>query len=393
MWSLIVEKGKQKGLKFNIKGSGVLTLGRLSSNQIKIEDSLISRTHCRFLSRDKRLFVEDLNSSHGTTVNFEKVSNKEIFVGDMVLVGNTEIWVQGVEKDAFLGNTIGGYTFHYLLGRGGQGIVYLAEQSNLKRICAVKVLNQSLSDDESYRNSFLFEARVAAALNHENLIGIYDVYEQGDKVFFSMEHMPGGSLADIVSSEGEIPIKLCIKYIIEAAKGLAYIHGKGFVHKDIKPANFMVDGDGVLKIGDFGITAANNEQNTEGKVMGSPHFMSPEHILKKEVDERSDLYSLGCSAYRMITGKLPFTGKSVSEIVSGHVKRPAPSFVGVDPGLNDSAAKVLDKLLFKEKDNRFSSAKEFISFFKRAVSGEPERRKEGGKKSGRIGKRKIFRRR
>jgi len=391
MWRIIVEKGSQKGLKVNINGDGSFTIGRQNTNKLALEDMQISRKHCRLTSKDGRLFIEDLNSSHGTVVNYEKVSKKELCSNDLIFLGDTELWVVGGEPDLFLGKNIYGYMFHFLLGRGGQGVVYLAEQVNLQRTVAVKVLNKDLCDDQKYRDSFISEAKLAAALNHENLIGIYDIYDQDGIVFFSMEHMSGGSIADVISSSGKIAIADCITYLLQAARGLDHIHSKGYIHKDIKPGNLMIAGDGVLKIGDFGITSSDNKKN-KGVVLGSPHYMSPEHILNKTMDTRSDLYSLGCSAYRMMTGKLPFTGKSIKEIVTAHLREKAPSFKGIDKNLNTKTAVVLDKLLNKSPEHRYSTAKEFIDSLEDSLSTSSTKKKKKSSSHG-LHKKKIYRRR
>jgi len=350
----------------------------------------ISVSPTRIVSRGERLFVQDLDSHNGTHVNYQSITKLELKPDDMIQVGETEISVMIDEEDPFIGNTIEGYEFIRRLGRGGEGTVYLANQIKLEREVAVKVLDKDLSASPEARKRFITEARTAATLNHTHLVGIYDIVEDGDLVFFSMEFMAKGSLADLALIKKKISIDEVLDYINQALEGLVYLHKKGLVHRDIKPANFMLDEDRVMKIGDFGIASAGHTDVEKGHVLGSPHFMSPEHIQGLQLDARSDLYSLGCTAFRLMAGMPPFVGSTVKEILNAHLNSPPPLFRHAVPKIKPKIAKILDRLLSKEPEKRYADAVAF-----KAVLENPNRAgrqgglKKGSLKRGRnIGKRK-----
>jgi len=359
MWRLIIEKGSEKGRIIKIKGDGSISIGGAQKNGITLDDELISDVHCLLTTKGEKLFIEDCQSEIGTQVNYEDTKKGELKEGDLIQVGASEIWVLSGKVNPLLGNTLGGYLFHIIVGRGGQGIVYLAEQVNLHRIVAVKVLDPTLASIEEKRKCFLDEARIAATLNHTHLVGIYDIVEEGEYVFFSTEYMSEGSLEDLLSIHKKLPIEDVLNYLIQASEGLSYLHNKGLVHKDIKPANFMLDEEGTLKIGDFGIASAGNTSTKGGKVLGSPYYISPEQILKKELDSRCDLYSLGCTAFKLMTGRPLFTGKTIKEILTAHLKSRPTRFRDAVPEIKNKVAKILDTLLSKNPDNRYNDASEF----------------------------------
>jgi serine/threonine protein kinase len=210
----------------------------------------------------------------------------------------------------------GQYSLERELGRGGMGIVYLAREVELDRYVALKVLPPQLSVDQETRERFLREARTAASLTHPHLVPIYRVGEVADIVFFTMAFVDGGTLGDRLRDRGPLTPTAATKLLREVAQALAYAHGRGIVHRDIKPDNILIERDsGRVLVSDFGIAA--REQTSDGNVMGSMHFMSPEQESGRAIDARSDLYSLGVVGYLALSGKLPVHGRSLATAAPG----------------------------------------------------------------------------
>ncbi|MGE4158309.1 MAG: protein kinase [Planctomycetota bacterium] len=355
MWRLQVERGPLKGKNYRLKGSGSVSVGRSSKNGIVIPDEMMSRIHCRLIANGDRLKLEDLGSHNGVQVNHLGVKTCDLANGDLIILGETEISVFLAEQeDPLIGKEIQGYKILERIGRGGGGTVYLAEQTKLLRKVAVKVLAPELSSQPEYVNRFLNEARTAATLTHPHLVGVFDIVHEESTVFFSMEHMQGGSLGELAMTEKVLAPAVVTAHLVQACQGLDYIHKKGFVHRDIKPANLMLDEAGTLKIGDFGIALRSTHGKVE-RVIGSPHFMSPEQARGLPLDSRSDLYSLGCTAFRLLSGMPPFVGASMEAVLMAHVQQKPPTFRAVK-GLSTRVATVLDPLLAKNPDERWGSA-------------------------------------
>lgn len=199
------------------------------------------------------------------------------------------------------------YKISKVLGKGGFGIVYLAHDQILDQQVAIKVM-AVMSASENELKRFIFEARTSAKLRHPGIVNIFDIAQSDAKLQLVMEYYPGGSLSLLIKQKGKIPPAQALLYTRQVAAALGFAHRKGIIHRDIKPANIFLAGDGVVKLGDFGIAAhVETHENTQtGEVMGSPLYMSPEQTRdSKNVDGRSDLYSLGLSLFHMLTGEPP----------------------------------------------------------------------------------------
>ncbi|MEM7311939.1 MAG: serine/threonine-protein kinase, partial [Planctomycetota bacterium] len=200
------------------------------------------------------------------------------------------------------------YRLLRILGVGGMGVVYLAEDTQLERMVALKILRPSLG--QAARQRFLLEARAAAGVEHDHVVTIYQVGEENQLAFLAMQWLDGETLEDRLEREAKLPIAEVARIGRELALGLAAAHNQSVVHRDIKPANVWLEADrGRTRILDFGLARAVNEnpQLTEtGMIAGTPAYMSPEQARGEVVDQRSDLFSLGCVLYRMVTGQLPF---------------------------------------------------------------------------------------
>jgi serine/threonine protein kinase len=228
-------------------------------------------------------------------------------------------------------STIGRYELVSELGRGAMGVVYKASDPVLGRSVAIKTINMALERDgiENYEARFYQEARAAGGLSHPNIVTVYDVGKNGDIAYMAMEFVEGVELRDLLSSGRPLPVAQAISIAAQVAEGLAYAHERGIVHRDIKPPNIMVTPGGSVKIADFGIARmrASESLTQTGMMLGSPKYMSPEHVLGKRADQRGDIFSLGIILYEMLTGSAPFGGENVTALMYQIVNLtpPAPS--------------------------------------------------------------------
>ncbi|MCC6244803.1 MAG: serine/threonine protein kinase [Gemmatimonadaceae bacterium] len=247
-----------------------------------------------------------------------------------------------------------------LLGKGGMGTVWLVRDRFLDRLVALKVLLEEHGDEPDRRARFLREARTSARLEHPHIIDVYRADETNGVVWFTMRFIDGESLGDRIRDRGPLPVAEGVRLLREVAWGLAYAHARGVVHRDIKPDNILLDRDsGRAVVTDFGIArdAVQGASNLtiDGHVLGSVHFMSPEQASDGALDGRSDLYALGCVAYLMFTGAVPFDGTPQSILVA-HVTRPAPSMRAAAPHIPESVCAVIERCLAKDPAQRFATA-------------------------------------
>src|SRR5256714_3162368 len=206
------------------------------------------------------------------------------------------------------------------LGTGGMANVYLAEDQELGRRVAIKLLDDRHAADDSFIERFRREAKNAAGLSHPNIVSIYDRGEAEGTYYIAMEYLAGRSLKELIVSRGPTPIRIAIDYARQILAAIGYAHRHGIVHRDIKPHNVVVDADGRLKVTDFGIARSGASQMTEvGSIIGTAQYLSPEQAKGAPVDQRSDLYSVGIVLYEMLTGKGPFTGDTPLEIAMKHL--------------------------------------------------------------------------
>ena len=254
---------------------------------------------------------------------------------------------------------IPGYRILRELGRGGMANVYLAEQESIEREVALKVMLPALAaGDSSFSARFLREAKIVARLAHPHITAVYDVGVAGPYHYFSMEYVTGGDLKARIR-EGMMP-KLAFTIARQIAAALAFAHAKGYVHRDVKPENVLFRQDGTALLSDFGIaksTDAAIQMTATGVVIGTPHYMSPEQAQGQELDQRSDLYSLGIMLYEMLTGELPYTGNSALSIGIKHLKEPIPHLA---PPAHVYQP-LIDKLLAKSAADRFQNGEEVIA--------------------------------
>ncbi len=256
------------------------------------------------------------------------------------------------------------YQVQHKLGQGGMGWVVLAEDTKLNRKVALKVMRGRLAADKESRERFVREAKAAAQLRHDNVITIYQVDEDRGVPFFAMELLEGGTLQQRLEYPKPLSIGAAVRIAREIAQGLQVAHERGVIHRDIKPANIWLEAPrGRVKILDFGLARHVNVESGlthAGEIVGTPHYMSPEQARGKEIDCRTDLFSLGCILYRTTTGKLPFAGETLlATLTAIAVDAPAP-VIQLNPQVPHPLADLIERLLAKDPAQRPGSAGEVI---------------------------------
>ena len=251
----------------------------------------------------------------------------------------------------------GEYSLQRELGRGGMGVVYLARDVQLDRDVAIKVLPAHFARDVAARDRFLREARMAAGLSHPNIVPIHRVGEAGGFVFFVMSYVEGETLGERLRARGPLPPAEAARVMREVSWALAYAHGRGIVHRDVKPDNILLEaGTGRALVTDFGIAhggEARGPSADPGKIMGTAHFMSPEQAAGQPVDGRSDIYALGVVGYLAVSGRLPFESSNLPALILRQATETPESVMRAAPGLPPALGAAIDRSLARDPDERF----------------------------------------
>src|ERR671937_189733 len=264
----------------------------------------------------------------------------------------------------------GRYRIMRKLGTGGMANVYLAEDQELGRRVAIKMLDDRHSQDEQCVERFRREAKNAAGLSHPNIVSIYDRGEAEGTYYIAMEYLEGRTLKELIVTKGPTPIPVAIDYTRQMLGALGFAHKNGIVHRDIKPHNVVVAPDGRLKVTDFGIARSGASQMTEaGSIIGTAQYLSPEQARGAPVDPRSDLYSIGVVLYEMLTGSVPFTGDTPLEIAMKHLSTVPKQPSAKRPEVPHDLDLVALRALAKNPDDRYASADEMDDDLARVAKG------------------------
>ncbi|HWM11328.1 MAG TPA: PASTA domain-containing protein [Solirubrobacteraceae bacterium] len=267
--------------------------------------------------------------------------------------------MQRLERDTLVD---GRYKIVRKLGSGGMADVYCAEDQQLGRRVALKVLHQRFAEDAQFVERFRREASSAAGLQHPNIVGIFDRGEWDGTYYIAMEFVEGRTLKDIVLEKGPAPPDAAVDITLQILRAARFAHKRGVVHRDIKPHNVLIDTDGRVRVADFGIARAGTSDMTEtGSIMGTAQYLSPEQAQGRPVDARSDLYSIGVVLYELITGRVPFDADSPVTVALMQVNEPPPPPRSIVPEIPASLEAIVLRALEKDPARRFADADEFIA--------------------------------
>lgn len=264
------------------------------------------------------------------------------------------------------GFRLGNYRLKRKLGRGGMSTVYLAEHALMKREAAIKVLPRKRVEDSSYLARFHREAQAAAALDHPNIVRIYDVASDGNTHFIAMEFIDGQDLQTRVAAEGRLDIDLAADYIAQSAVGLQHAHDIGLIHRDIKPANLLANEKGIIKILDMGLAKFDEDEDAASltvdhneNVLGTVDYLSPEQAVDSHnVDHRADIYSLGCTLYFLLVGHAPFPEGSLAQRILKHQKSKPSPLLDKRSDIPPELVLICNRMMEKDRENRTQSAAE-----------------------------------
>ena len=261
---------------------------------------------------------------------------------------------------------IGKYIIKRRIGRGSMGVVYEGHDPFVQRSVAIKVADPESEEDPSrqrrFQRAFFIEARAAGNLHHPHIVSVYDAGMDNLQSYIVMEFVEGETLAEYTRAGQRLSVEQVVDVIFKCCKALDYAHREGVVHRDIKPSNIMLTEDGSVKIMDFGIAQMDKLDDTQPVgLVGSPNYMSPEQVKDEQIGPQSDLYSLGVVMFELLTGELPFQAESYHSLIYQIVHTSAPSVRDSRPELPDSLARVLNKALAKDLDERYQSGGEFAA--------------------------------
>ncbi|HAL45010.1 MAG TPA: serine/threonine protein kinase [Phycisphaerales bacterium] len=277
-------------------------------------------------------------------------------------------------KDA--AEQIPGYKIMGKLGAGAMAIVYKGKQISLDRIVAIKILPRRFSENPDYVKRFYKEGKAAAKLNHNNIVGAYDVGEAGGYHYFVMEYVEGKTLYEDLAKGKIFTEQEAVAITMQVASALAHAHARGLIHRDVKPKNIMINSAGIVKLADLGLArdAADVElaKSEAGKAFGTPYYISPEQIRGEiDIDGRCDIYSLGATLYHMVTGRVPFEATTPSEVMRKHLKEPLIPPDHINTALSAGCSELIEMMLEKNKNDRYASAEELMTDLEAVRRGEP----------------------
>jgi serine/threonine-protein kinase len=264
---------------------------------------------------------------------------------------------------------LGNYELIDVIAAGGMGSVFRAVQLSLRRLVAVKLLHGRLAGHPDFINRFEREAVTLGSLSNENIVGVIDFGLGGDpsnlEYFIVMEYVDGVPLSNLVMSMGGLSENIALTIFENAVRGLAYAHRKGVVHRDINPANIMLSRDGIIKVTDFGLCTSDIDKETGltqvGVVMGTPRYMSPEQASGFEMDERTDIYSMGLVLFELLTGDFAVLGSKQADVIYDVIHGDNVNLSRLPRGINSKLEKILEKTLEKRPDKRYSSCAEILT--------------------------------
>jgi len=381
------ESNRMLGLAY--QGQGQLDMAWDKFHQVPLSEALMDNLYNLALDFERKRQFNKAESvfrhMHAFNPKFRdleqrlsraKQLSETVMLGGGAAAGRTNVSILGeggtVEKPM-----LGRYQVEKELGKGAMGVVYLGKDPKIGRVVAIKTmaLSQEFEADEltEVKERFFREAETAGRLSHPNIVTIYDAGEEHDLCYIAMELLKGGDLVPFCKQGNLLPVEKAVSIVARAAEALGYAHKQGVVHRDIKPANIMyhLDTD-TLKVTDFGIARLTDSSKTKtGMVLGTPSYMSPEQLAGKKIEGRSDLFSLAVSLYQMLSGRLPFEGESMAQLMFKIANEPPTDILAMNPGVPPGLVSFLARAMAKNPDERFQSGEEFAQALRAALSAEP----------------------
>ncbi len=271
---------------------------------------------------------------------------------------------------------IPGYKVLGKLGSGAMAVVYKAKQLSLDRVVAVKVLPKKFVQKSDYVERFYKEGRIAAKLNHNNIVQAIDVGEVGGLYYFVMEYVEGKTLYDDLSKGKVFDEPEALEIILQLAGALAHAHSLGLIHRDVKPKNIMINKDGVVKLADMGLARETSDikaaKHEQGKAFGTPYYIAPEQIRGLvDIDGRADIYALGATLFHMVTGRVPFEASTPAEVMKKHLKESLIPPDHINTALSAGISEVIEVMMTKDRDDRYKTLEEVIPDLEAVAEGRP----------------------
>src|SRR3954468_18646647 len=254
------------------------------------------------------------------------------------------------------------YELEELVGTGGMSSVFRAHDRLLDRKVALKVLHQQYAADEDYVERFRHEARSVASLSHPNIVTVIDRGEHEGRQFIVFEYIPGENLKRLIERRGPAPVETALELAMQIARGLSFAHQQGLVHRDVKPQNVLLNGDGQAKVTDFGIARSLDVQHgmtQTGTVLGTSDYIAPEQAQGQRVDEHTDVYSLGVVLYELLTAEVPFPGENFVAVAMRHINEPPPPIRDKRPDVSPRREAAVQRAMAKQPEDRFQTMAEF----------------------------------
>src|SRR4051812_795903 len=265
--------------------------------------------------------------------------------------------------DPTVGTVVAGYRIEDRIGRGGMGVVYLAEHQTLRRRAALKIIAPDLASSDDFRERFLREARIAATITHPNVVTVYDAGEVEGLLYIAMQYVPGHDLSQILRDERRLGPYRVLDIGRQVGAALDAAHEHGLIHRDVKPANVLIDGRHAY-LTDFGLTKERMASETGltrvGEVVGTTHYLAPEQVDGRDVDGRADVYALACLIFHCLTGEVPFSRDNDMAVLYAHLHDDPPKLSERRKGLPIGLDAVVAKALDKSPDRRFATCEELI---------------------------------
>src|SRR5438067_250964 len=267
------------------------------------------------------------------------------------------------------------YELEELVGTGGMSSVFRAHDRLLDRKVALKVLHEQYTKDADYVERFRHEARSVAALSHPNIVTVIDRGEHEGRQFIVFEYVDGENLKRMIERRGPAPVDTALELAMQIARGLSFAHQQGLVHRDVKPQNVLLNGDGQAKVTDFGIARSldvKHGMTQTGTVLGTSDYIAPEQAQGQRVDEHTDIYSLGVVLYELLTGEVPFPGENFVAVAMRHINEPPPSARERRPDVSPRLDAAIKRAMAKEPGDRFGSMGDFVGELEAALDVGPD---------------------